>query len=91
MLDHDWCFVYASKRFTSKVGKEPADFIGKNIWAMFPKHVGTILEEKFRETMDKREVQRFEIGWKIYFRLVQNDCFSLHRGDYSSRNRYYRA
>ncbi len=64
VLDHDWCFVYASKRFTSKVGKEPADFIGKNIWAMFPKHVGTILEEKFRETMDKREVQRFEIGGK---------------------------
>jgi len=64
VLDHNWNFVYASRLFTSKVGKEPKDFIGNNIWEMFPKHVGTILEENFRAAMEKREVRRFELGGK---------------------------
>ncbi len=64
VLDRDWDFVYASRLFTSKIGKEPEDFVGKNIWKMFPKHVGTVLEENFRAAMEKREIQRFEIGGK---------------------------
>jgi PAS domain S-box-containing protein len=64
VLDHDWNFVYASRLFTSKVGKEPQDFIGKNIWKLFPKHLGTVLEVNFREAMEKREIQRFETGGK---------------------------
>lgn len=64
VLDRDWNFVYASRLFTAKVGKEPEDFVGNNIWKMFPKHVGTILEENFRAAMDKREVRRFEVGGK---------------------------
>ena len=64
VLDRDWNFVYASRRFTSKVGKEPDDFVGQNIWKMFPKHVGSLLDEKFHEAMEKREVRRFEIGGK---------------------------
>jgi PAS domain S-box-containing protein len=62
VLDRDWKFVYASKLFTSKIGKEPEDFAGQNIWEMFPKHVGTAFEENFRAAMEKREVRRFEVG-----------------------------
>jgi PAS domain S-box-containing protein len=64
VLDRDWNFAYASRLFTSKIGKEPGDFVGKNIWEMFPKHVGTVFEENLREAMEKREIQRFEIGGK---------------------------
>jgi PAS domain S-box-containing protein len=64
VLNRDWNFVYASKTFTSKIGKEPKDFVGNNIWTMFPKHVGTIFEENLKSAMDKREVRRFEIGGK---------------------------
>jgi PAS domain S-box-containing protein len=64
VLDRDWNFVYASKMFTSRIGKEPAYFIGKNIWKMFPKHVGTVFEENFCAVMDKREIQWFEVGGK---------------------------
>ncbi|HLO18227.1 MAG TPA: PAS domain S-box protein, partial [Anaerolineales bacterium] len=64
VLDRNWNFVYASRLFTSKVGKEPEDFVGKNIWQMFPKHLGTALEENFRAAMEKRETRRFEIGGK---------------------------
>ncbi|HSB67825.1 MAG TPA: PAS domain S-box protein [Candidatus Methylomirabilis sp.] len=61
VLNRDWTFAFASKRFTSRIGKEPKDFIGKNIWEMFPNHVGTILEESFRATMATREIRRFEM------------------------------
>ena len=64
VLDRDWKFVYASRSFTSKIGKEPADFIGRNIWKMFPKHIGTTFEENLRATMEKGEIRSFEIPGK---------------------------
>ena len=64
VLDRDWNFVYASRLFTSKVGKEPEDFVGNNIWKMFPKHVGTAYEENLRAAMEEREVRSFEIPGK---------------------------
>ena len=62
VLDRGWNFVFANRQFTSKIGMEPRDFIGNNIWRMFPKHLGTALEENFRAAMEKREIRRFEIG-----------------------------
>jgi PAS domain S-box-containing protein len=64
VLDRDWKFTFASKRFTSRIGKQPEDFLGHNIWEMFPKHLGTVYEENLRAAMDKRETRRFEIGGK---------------------------
>jgi PAS domain S-box-containing protein len=61
VIDHNWIFIYANRQFTSKLGKEPEDLIGNNVWKMFPKHVGMALEENFRAAMEKREVRRFEI------------------------------
>lgn len=64
VLDRNWNFVYASRQFTSKIGKQPADFVGQNFWTMFPKHLGTVLEENFRAAMENRETRRFEIPGK---------------------------
>lgn len=61
VLNRDWVFVFASRTFTSRIGMEPEDFIGNNIWEMFPKHVGGVLYENFHITMEKREIRRFEI------------------------------
>jgi len=64
VLDRDWVFVYANRQFTSRIGKEPEDFVGKNIWEMFPKHLGTLYEENLRAAMEKRETRHFEVGGK---------------------------
>jgi PAS domain S-box-containing protein len=71
--DRDWNFVFASRQLTSKLGKEPKDFVGKNIWEMFPKHLGSILEKNFREGMETRKIRRFEISGKYtnaYYRMT---------------------
>ncbi len=72
VLDRNWNFVFASRQFTSRVGKEPQNFVGKNIWEMFPKHVGTILEENYRATMEKRVIRNFEVYGKY-----SNDWYSM--------------
>ena len=61
VLDRDWNFVFTSKTFTSRIGKEPKDFVGNNIWEMFPKHLGTVLEKNYRAAMEQREIRRFEL------------------------------
>ncbi len=64
VLDHDWVLVYTSKNFASRIGKEPKDFVGSNIWDMFPKQLGTAYEKNLRAVMEKREIRRFELAGK---------------------------
>ncbi|MDD5142341.1 PAS domain S-box protein [Methanoregula sp.] len=61
VLDRDWVFVFANSKFTSRIGKRPEDFIGRCIWELFPKHLGTIYEGNLRAAMEQRETRRFEI------------------------------
>jgi PAS domain S-box-containing protein len=73
VLDRDWKFVYASRSFVSKLGKEPEDFVGNKVWEMLPEHLGTVLEENFRAAMDEREIRRFEIPGQytnIWYRMT---------------------
>jgi PAS domain S-box-containing protein len=60
VVDRDWNFVYANRQLTSAVGMEPKDLVGKNLWKLFPKYVGTDLEKNYRAAMEKREIRRFE-------------------------------
>jgi PAS domain S-box-containing protein len=80
VLDHDWNFVYASKTFTSRIGKEPEDFVCNNIWQMFPKHIGTVFEENLRLAMDKREIRRFEVGGKYTDAIYRMSVFPSEEG-----------
>jgi PAS domain S-box-containing protein len=59
-LDRDWCFIYINHFAADDLGYEPSQLIGKNLWTVLPKLVGTELERNFRESMEKREVRRFE-------------------------------
>jgi PAS domain S-box len=73
VLDRNWNFVYASKSFTSRINKEPKDFVGNNIWNMLPKYIGTVFEENVRHVMDKGEIRRFELEGQYtdsYYRMA---------------------
>ncbi len=80
VLDRGWKFVYVSRQFAQKVGKEPGDFIGNRIWDMFPKHVGTDLEANFRVTMEQRDIRRFEVGGKYTDAWYTMTCFPSAEG-----------
>ena len=61
VLDYDWNYVHINKQSAEVLGMETKDFIGQNHWKMFPQYRGTVLEDNFREAMEKREVRQFEI------------------------------
>jgi signal transduction histidine kinase len=39
---------------------KPEDWVGQNLWTMFPKYVGKLIESEFRAAMEKQEIRRFE-------------------------------
>lgn len=80
VLNRDWVFVFASRTFTSRIGKEPEDFVGNNIWEMFPKHIGGVLYENFHIAMEKREIQRFEIPGKYTNAWYRMSVFPSEEG-----------
>ena len=43
-FDRNWNFTYINAWAGRAVGREPQDLIGKNLWATFPKLLGTIYE-----------------------------------------------
>ena len=61
VLDHDYKFIYMNETAASLLNMEPEDFIGKTFWEMFPKDLGTPIEENYRDAMINREIRQFEI------------------------------
>jgi PAS domain S-box-containing protein len=59
-IDSNWNLIYMNKRAADFLGMEPKETLGKNIWELFPNSTGTIQEENYRSTMEKRKVRRFE-------------------------------
>jgi PAS domain S-box-containing protein len=80
VLDWNWNFVFASRTFTSRIGKAPEDFVGKNIWQMFPRHIGTAFEENVRAVMEKREIRRFQISGKYTDAVYRVSAFPSEEG-----------
>ena len=64
-LDKNWNFLYINKTAAEDFGFPSEELVGKNIWKMFPKFVGTDVEKNYRQAMDKREIRRFE--WKTIY------------------------
>jgi len=80
VLNRDWVFVFASRTFTSRIGKEPEDFVGNIIWEMFPKHIGGVLYENFHIAMEKREIRRFEIPGRYTDAWYRMSAFPSEEG-----------
>lgn len=60
VLNREWVFTFANRQFTSRLGRKPEDFIGRNVWETFPRLRGTVYEQNLRAAMEKRQVRRFE-------------------------------
>ncbi len=61
VLDFKWNYIYANKLAAKILSLEPKDIVGKNFWDLFPQNKGTFIEQNLRETMEKREIRRFEL------------------------------
>jgi PAS domain S-box-containing protein len=60
-LDRDWKFTYLNQKAAQISGVEAEELIGKNIWEMHPKLLGTELERCYRQVMDERKSVKLEM------------------------------
>jgi diguanylate cyclase (GGDEF)-like protein/PAS domain S-box-containing protein len=71
-LDHDWRFTYVNAAFEDMVGRSSTELLGRELWACFPRLVGTPLEECYRVALDDDRPVVFEYlheYWDRWFEL----------------------
>ena len=59
-LDNNCNITYANKAYADIFNLESSAMIGKNIWELLPKIVGTIIYKNINEAMKEKKVRRFE-------------------------------
>lgn len=62
-LDTQWCYTYVNQKAGEMLGRDPAQLVGKNIWAEFPEGVG----QKFHMTYEKAMAEQTPIFLEEYY------------------------
>ena len=60
-LNYDWRFTFANQKAAQTANMDPADLLGKSIWATWPQLRGTPLEECYRKVMIERQADQLEV------------------------------
>ena len=72
LLDKEWRVVFINHEAARSHNKPARECLGKNHWEEWPLTVGTQVEEKYRQVMEKREVVHFDYH---YFKEGQYDLW----------------
>jgi diguanylate cyclase (GGDEF)-like protein/PAS domain S-box-containing protein len=59
-LDRDWRYRFVNPAGARLLGRTPEDLLGRSIWEVFPKAVGTVFERRYREALENQQVIMFE-------------------------------
>ena len=54
-LDTNFCYTYANKKIGDMLGCTPESLIGRNVWDVFPKAVGSHTHKAFNAAMKKQQ------------------------------------
>jgi PAS domain S-box-containing protein len=72
-LDRNWNITFANQQAVQGSRQRREDFIGKNIWAIWPELAGTELERHFRRVMETGVPAHFE-----YYGATYDAWFEMH-------------
>jgi PAS domain S-box-containing protein len=72
-LDRNWIFTYANQQAVRGSRQRFEDFIGKNIWTIWPQLAGTELERQYRQVMETGVPAHFE-----YYGETYDAWFEMH-------------
>ena len=59
-IDNNYNIIYVNQAHAKIYCLEPKEMVGKNVWKVAPKIVGTIVQQKLEEALRKKEVLTFE-------------------------------
>ncbi|MEX1189381.1 MAG: PAS domain-containing protein [Bacteroidia bacterium] len=59
-INNDWEIEYANSAWEEFFGMKGEDYVGKNVWELFPNAKGSSFYEAYMKSVDKQEVVRIE-------------------------------
>ncbi len=59
-LDREWRYTYINRAASVMANCPPEDFIGKNIWDVYPDALGTAYETEYKRAMREQTPVEFE-------------------------------
>jgi PAS domain S-box-containing protein len=68
IFDSKWRFVFVNKTFQDRIGMSKEDLLGKVLWDVFPKLVGTVVYKQCQKTMEDKSPRT----WEDYSNLLDN-------------------
>jgi PAS domain S-box-containing protein len=96
-LDRDWQIIYtnpaATEIYRQIAGLTPAEYLGKSHWEVFPRTVGTIVEEEYRRAVADRVAVNFEMfyepteTWFEVHGYPSTEGFGIYFRDINQRKR----
>jgi PAS domain S-box-containing protein len=60
LLDRDWRFVFLNAHAERLLRRSRHDLIGKVVWTEFPRAIGTVLDQGYRDAVARHEPRSFE-------------------------------
>ena len=97
--DHEWRYTYmnerALRRMQGRKGEElpREEFLGKNMWEVFPEAVGTTIYEKYHEAMREHKSVEFETYFSFSDEWIEahacpsEDGLAIYYRDITERKR----
>ena len=92
-LDRDWRFTYLNPQCRSLLDREPADLLGKVLWAEFPAVVGSRSDREYRHVLESGQSVAFEeyyppLGtWSEVHAYPSEDGLAVYFRDITQRRR----
>jgi PAS domain S-box-containing protein len=98
-FDREWRFTYLNEPALNSIrrakGKELTreEVLGKNVWKMFPAHVGSVFYQKYHDAMREQKTVEFEARSPVTDRWIEvNACpseegLSIYYRDITERKR----
>lgn len=79
-LDRNWNFTFANQQAIQGSRQRPEDFMGKNVWAIWPELAGTELERQYRRAMETGIPAHFEHYAETYDAWFEMHVYPVEDG-----------
>jgi PAS domain S-box-containing protein len=79
-FDSEWRFIYVNAAAERFLGAQRQDIVGRNHWELFPKTVGTVVEENYRSAVAEGVTVEFEFFYEHWNRWFSIRCYPVANG-----------
>jgi PAS domain S-box-containing protein len=79
-LDNNFTVTYVNQTFADLLGLKVLDMLGKNLWALLPKAVGTVAFNEINEAMAKKQARHFEWVGPYSNTFLETTIFPSEKG-----------